>query len=93
MSKDSSTSIAKQDSIGLGIILKNSKLMGTIAFVLVGLFIATAQPFSGLASQGHNLLAALLRGAGVLDFQARRYTLYGWQRGPGRRRSFVRPQI
>ena len=69
MSKDSSTSIAKQDSIGLGIILKNSKLMGTIAFVLVGLFIATAQPFSGLASQGHNLLAALCVALGFWIFR------------------------
>jgi anion transporter len=35
------------------------KVLGTLAFVIVGLIIAIAQPFTGLASQGHMMLGAL----------------------------------
>lgn len=46
-----------------------AKVIGTIVSVIVGLVIAIAQPFTGLASQGHNMLAVLCVTLGLWIFR------------------------
>ena len=91
MSRDSSASIVIQDSIELDIILKNSRLMGALAFVPGGLFIASARPLTGLALQSHNIL--LCAAPGFWIFRPGGIPFMAGQRGPGRRRSSDRPHI
>ncbi|SPF45660.1 divalent anion:Na+ symporter, DASS-family transporter (putative sodium:sulfate symporter) [Syntrophobacter sp. SbD1] len=49
--------------------LKNYKVIGTLAFVLAGLFIGIFQPFTGLASQGHATLGVLFVALGLWIFR------------------------
>ena len=48
---------------------KDTKVLGVIAFVLVGLFIGIAQPLTGLAPLGHYILATVIVGLGFWIFK------------------------
>jgi len=47
----------------------NSKVLGTIAVALIALFVGVAQPLTGLAPQGHHMLAAVLLALGFWIFK------------------------
>jgi len=48
---------------------KDSKVLGVIAFILIGLFIGIAQPFTGLAAQGHYIMATVIIALGFWIFK------------------------
>jgi len=45
------------------------KVLGTVVFVLAGVYVAAAQPFAGLVTQGQNMLAVLLVALGFWIFR------------------------